>query len=47
MALLDREARERDVASIGMHVFGHNEVARGLYQKLGFGETSIVMRKDL
>lgn len=33
--------------SIRLHVFGHNEVARSLYKKLGYIETDIVMEKIL
>ena len=41
------EARRLNVRSIGLHVFGHNTGARKLYQRLGYRETSVVMRKDL
>lgn len=47
MALLEEEARQRGVETIGLHVFGHNTVARGLYESLGFRATSLVLRKDL
>lgn len=47
MALLEEEARARGVDTIGLHVFGHNAVARSLYESLGFRPTSIVMRKDV
>ncbi|MEL6181473.1 MAG: GNAT family N-acetyltransferase [Myxococcota bacterium] len=47
MALLEEEAHKRGAHTIGLHVFGHNAVARNLYQSLGFRETSVVMRKDL
>ena len=47
MELLESEAKERGVAAIGLHVFGHNEVARSLYESLGFRATSIVMRKEM
>lgn len=40
-------ARERGTASVGLHVFGHNAVARELYGSLGFRETSISMQLDL
>lgn len=40
-------AREHDTASVGLHVFGHNTVARELYTSLGFRETSISMQLDL
>ncbi|WP_420851953.1 hypothetical protein [Paenibacillus allorhizoplanae] len=39
--------REIGIKSIGLHVFAHNQIARGLYEKLGYEETSIVMAKEL
>lgn len=47
MALLEREAQRLGVHSIGLHVFGHNTTARALYAKLGYRETSVIMRKDV
>jgi ribosomal protein S18 acetylase RimI-like enzyme len=32
---------------IRLHVFGHNKVARDLYQKLGYKDTDIIMEKAL
>lgn len=32
---------------IGLHVFGHNKVARGLYEKLGYETTNVLMEKDI
>jgi ribosomal protein S18 acetylase RimI-like enzyme len=40
-------AREHGTASIGLHVFGHNTAARGLYRSLGFRETNVSMQLDL
>jgi RimJ/RimL family protein N-acetyltransferase len=41
------EARARGVHRIELHVFGGNDVARGLYRSLGYVETSVLMGKDL
>ncbi|WP_186673589.1 GNAT family N-acetyltransferase [Sporosarcina sp. BP05] len=30
---------------IGLHVFGHNKIARGLYEKMGYEITNITMSK--
>lgn len=38
-------ARKLGLKSIGLHVFGHNQVARNLYEKLGYIETDIIMEK--
>ncbi len=40
-------AKEIGMKSIGLHVFGPNKVARDLYEKLGYRETSIKMEKTL
>jgi ribosomal protein S18 acetylase RimI-like enzyme len=40
-------ARELGANSVGLHVFGHNSVARGLYTSLGFRETDVVMSLPL
>lgn len=45
-ALEDR-ARALGVTSISLHVFGHNRVARALYEKLGYETTNINMTKKL
>ncbi|WP_410770593.1 GNAT family N-acetyltransferase [Fontibacillus sp. BL9] len=44
---LDEEARKQGTVSIGLHVFGHNRRAYGLYQKMGYETTDMVMRKKL
>ncbi len=44
---LDDIAREQGAASIGLHVFGHNQRAYNLYQKMGYETTDMVMRKNL
>lgn len=40
-------AKKIGLEKIGLHVFGHNKVAKGLYEKLGYAETSIKMEKRL
>lgn len=40
-------AKEIGLKMIGLHVFGHNKVARGLYEQLGYVETNIKMEKSL
>lgn len=41
------KARELGAASLWLHVFGHNKVARALYASLGFIETDVVMSLHL
>lgn len=45
LALADAKAKGYD--RLGLHVFGHNKVARGLYESLGFETTNVVMYKDI
>jgi ribosomal protein S18 acetylase RimI-like enzyme len=40
-------ARRVGANSVGLHVFGHNTVARSLYTSLGFVETGVVMSLPL
>ncbi|GGK08993.1 hypothetical protein GCM10007063_34310 [Lentibacillus kapialis] len=40
-------AKEIGLKMIGLHVLGHNKVARGLYEQLGYVETNIKMEKLL
>jgi hypothetical protein len=35
------------VGRVGLYVFGHNDVARALYEKTGYDTTSVVMSKRL
>jgi ribosomal protein S18 acetylase RimI-like enzyme len=44
---LERQARERGLHHLSLHVFGHNHGARRLYEELGFEPTSITLRKIL
>jgi ribosomal protein S18 acetylase RimI-like enzyme len=47
MLLAEELARREGASTIGLNVFGHNQVARRLYSSLGFRETSVQMRKDI
>jgi len=40
-------AREHGMQQLGLHVFGHNHVARRLYESLGFEPSSLTLRKIL
>lgn len=41
------KAREMGAETVGLHVFGHNAVARALYQSLGFVEEHVNMSLEL
>ncbi|MGA8117067.1 MAG: GNAT family N-acetyltransferase [Actinocatenispora sp.] len=43
----ERELAARDVGEVGLNVFGHNEVAIGLYRSLGYRVTSQQMSKSV
>jgi ribosomal protein S18 acetylase RimI-like enzyme len=45
--LVEDKARELGAAKVELHVFGHNQGARALYEKLGYTPTSIVMAKPV
>jgi len=47
MVLAEDLARANGANSIGLNVFAQNQVARGLYQSLGYREASVQMRKTL
>ena len=47
MKLLEKEAKQLGLVKIGLHVFGHNTVARNLYEKMGYQVTNLVMAKEL
>jgi GNAT superfamily N-acetyltransferase len=47
MQLAEAEARGRGAIELGLNVFGHNRVARHLYESMGYVATSIRMKKDL
>lgn len=46
MQLAETDVKAKGFRKLGLHVFGHNSVAHGLYKSLGFRETNIVMWKD-
>ena len=47
MLLAETAAAAHGAETLGLNVFGHNEVARGLYESLGYATTSVQMRKPL
>ncbi|WP_459503441.1 GNAT family N-acetyltransferase [Bacillus sp. C1] len=47
MKEIEMIAKELGMSKIGLHVFGHNKVARGLYEKLGYEITNINMMKTI
>ncbi len=42
-----QECRERGIATMGLNVFGHNDTARRLYERLGFRVASTSMITEL
>ena len=47
MLAVEENARELGLKSIGLHVFSHNAIASGLYEKIGYKTRSMNMTKDL
>lgn len=47
MTALEENVRELGLNTIGLHVFGHNQRAYRLYQKMGYTATDIQMSKTL
>ena len=45
MLAIEEKARELGLKSIGLHVFAHNAVAKGLYEKIGYELKSMNMTK--
>jgi ribosomal protein S18 acetylase RimI-like enzyme len=45
MRELEDQAKDHALESIELHVFGHNKIARNLYEKMGFEPTNFRMRK--
>jgi ribosomal protein S18 acetylase RimI-like enzyme len=47
MLLAEQEVRSRGATEIALNVFGPNQVARHVYEKIGYETTAIQMRKKL
>lgn len=47
MGLLETEVKKLGLRHIGLHVFGHNLVARSLYEKAGYVITNLNMEKEI
>jgi ribosomal protein S18 acetylase RimI-like enzyme len=47
MRMAEAEARKFGLKRIGLHVFGFNVAAIGLYKSLGYHTTDLVMEKEL
>jgi ribosomal protein S18 acetylase RimI-like enzyme len=45
--LAEELARSHGATTIGLNVAGKNQIARGLYTSLGYGEQAVQMRKSL
>ena len=44
---VEEKAKALGLSGIVLHVFGHNESAQGLYEKLGYQKTNIMMFKEI
>ncbi len=47
MKLAEDHARANGASTLGLNVFGFNDVARSLYESVGYETTSVKMRKEL
>jgi RimJ/RimL family protein N-acetyltransferase len=47
LELVEDEARDLGARRVELHVFGHNEGARTLYEQMGYGVTSLIMAKPV
>jgi ribosomal protein S18 acetylase RimI-like enzyme len=47
MLLAESQARSKGATDLSLNVFGHNAVARHLYEELGYSTIAIRMRKQL
>ena len=47
LSALDSYARDLGLSKISLHVFGHNKIARSLYQNSGYDITNVLMSKLL
>jgi RimJ/RimL family protein N-acetyltransferase len=47
LELVEARAKELGAKSVELHVFGHNQGAQALYEKVGYSVTSITMAKQV
>ena len=47
MKAIEEVGKKLGLEKIKLHVFGHNKVARRLYEKLGYQTTDLVMEKQI
>ena len=47
MSLVEEKARELGVQRMGLHVFAYNDVAKNLYERIGYKVSSMNMLKEL
>ena len=47
MLLTEEKARELGIKRMGLHVFAYNDVAKNLYERIGYKVSSMNMLKDL
>lgn len=47
MKEIEHIASSLGLEKIELHVFGHNKIARNLYEKLGYKETNVIMSKSI
>ncbi|MBT3786614.1 GNAT family N-acetyltransferase [bacterium] len=47
MHLFEEDVKQRGVKRTGLHVFGFNKAAAGLYQSIGYEITDLSMQKEL
>ncbi len=47
MLLIEEKARELGIKRMGLHVFAYNDVAKNLYEGVGYKVSSLNMLKDL
>jgi len=47
MMEVEKKAKDLGMNRIELHVFGHNKIARLLYENIGYGLTNIIMSKTL
>ncbi|PUB07223.1 GNAT family N-acetyltransferase [Paenisporosarcina sp. OV554] len=47
MKQIEAVGQKLGINKIGLHVFGQNKIARGLYEKLGYQDTNVLMAKNI